>query len=229
MHPEPLEFPSTASGDLPSDFVAGDDRFEIIEWEDIPEPATAIEVPPEPPPVLDAGRFEEARQLSRHLRAPDAPRTKTGIVFWDRSFWHNPRAVAAALDAVEVSLCERVLNALPEGARAVPLDVETLFDQVSAVTEERQGGDVAWVFDLDVLLAKLPAIERERFWEGVFERLPHRARAVLLALPLLEDTPFAGSVMGDDVVTHPLGPSRAATLGWRDGHRIGVLSAGKGV
>jgi hypothetical protein len=224
MHSESLDL-NPASHIHDFDIIApADDLEPHIEWEDVSSPP----LPPEPPVVLDAGRFEEARNLSRHLRAPDAPRTKTGIVFWDRSFWHDPRGVAAALDAVEVSLCERILKGLPEGARAVPLDVETLFDHVSAVADERQGGDVAWLYDVDVLLAKLPALERERFWEGVFERLPHRARAVLLALPLLGDSPFAGSLVGDDVITHPLGPSRAATLQWRNGHRMALLCAGTG-
>jgi hypothetical protein len=72
------------------------------------------------------------------------------------------------------------------------------------------------VFDVDVLLAKLPRAERERFWDAVFDRLPHRARAVLLALPLIEHG-----------LEHPLGPSRETLRHWNEAARLAVLTPGR--
>jgi hypothetical protein len=213
---------------------ANDDLGLDVEWE-VSRPVSRAGV---------SGRgyagFEAVRALSRRLRGSDAPRTKTGLVFWPASLWRDVHGVAAALDATPVSLAARLLQRLPANARAVPLDVESLFAEVSAVADERQGGDVAWVFDVDVLLAKLPEAERERFWEAAFDRLPHRARAVLLALPLLEqgqyslasagalphDSHSAGGVEGGPLPGHPLGPSRVSLLRWREAGRLELIVPG---
>ena len=85
---------------------------------------------------------------------------------------------------------------------------------------------MAWIFDGDVLLSKLPAPERERFWEAAFDFLPHRARAVLLALPLLEGPPFGFSdaqthgANEEIMPSHPLGPSRSHLARWRQAGRL---------
>ncbi len=194
--------------------------------DDLGLPPDLDDAPREPLGAPDGGAspFSEARALSRWLRSSRAPRTKTGLVFWSEPFWADPRGTAALLDAAPVSLCARLLGRLPPDARAVPLDASGLFDLVSQVSDERAGGDVAWLWDVDALVARLAVPERERFWQAAFERLPHRSRSILLALPLLEGTPFvAENERHETIATHPLGPSREATAQWRDAGRVALL------
>lgn len=126
--------------------------------------------------------LQEVRTLIAFLRRPTL-RTRIGV-------WHMPlacvgqeRDVAARLGIEAVDVRDPVRQHLPEGTRYVRLTVEKTLEALDVIANTQGITDCAFVYNMDLLLAGLSRDYRQRFWENLFDGLPHRSRALLIAVP----------------------------------------------
>lgn len=66
----------------------------------------------------------------------------------------------------------------------MPLTAESEETRLDRIAEESQGADAVLIYNLDLAVAKLDARQRALLWTALRERLPHRRRALVLAMPL---------------------------------------------
>lgn len=126
--------------------------------------------------------LQDVRALIAFLRRPIL-RTRVGV-------WHMPlqcvgqeRDVAARLGVEAVDVRDPIRQQLPEGTRFVRLTVEKTLEALDFFATTRGITDCAFVCHMDLLLTGLSREDRQRFWESLFDGLPHRSRALLLAIP----------------------------------------------
>jgi len=127
--------------------------------------------------------LKDVRALIAFLRRPIL-RTRVGV-------WHMPLQcvgqepdVAARLGVEAVDVRDPIRQQLPEGTRFVRLTVEKALEALDFIaTTTPRITDCAFVYNMDLLLAGLSREDRQRFWESLFDGLPHRSRALLIAVP----------------------------------------------
>lgn len=126
--------------------------------------------------------LQDVRALIAFLRRPTL-RTRVGV-------WHMPlecvgqeRDVAARLGVEAVDVREAIWQQLPEGTRFVRLTVEKTLAALDVIATTQGNTDCAFVYNMDLLLTGLSRENRQRIWENLFDGLPHRSRALLMAIP----------------------------------------------
>lgn len=90
-------------------------------------------------------------------------------------------AARMGIDAVDLRVV--IKSSLPQGTRFLALSTQTLIAALDAVCHQASGSDCLLIFNLDLLLARLPRQDRLDFWHYVFNGFPHRSRGLLLVMP----------------------------------------------
>lgn len=133
------------------------------------------------PMINDA--LSPLRALIGHLRGVAAGRARIGFLSHapqDADEWSE---IAARLGC-EVALLPQIwLDRLPDGARFASISVAGLLTALDEIAQSKGSSDVVLIVGLDLLLTRLDPDQCARFWDDLHARLPHRPRALILALP----------------------------------------------
>lgn len=134
-----------------------------------------------PPLPLDA--LSPLRALIGHLRGVAAGRARLGFLSHapqDAKSWSD---LAARLGC-EVALLPQIwIDRLPAGALFASISVAGLLAALDEIAQSNGTSDVVLVVGLDLLLTRLDPNQCARFWDDLHPSLPHRPRALILALP----------------------------------------------
>lgn len=139
-----------------------------------------FDLSPLPTPV---DTLSPLRALIGHLRGVAAGRARIGFLS------HAPREgdewseIAARLGCEVAFLPQVWLDRLPEGARFASISVAGLLTALDEIAQSKGRSDVVLIVGLDLLLTRLDPAPYARFWDDLHGRLPHRPRALILALP----------------------------------------------
>jgi len=113
---------------------------------------------------------------------------------------HEPD-VAARLGIEAVDVREPVLQGLPEGTRYVRLTSEKVLEVLDSIAGYSGKTDCVLVYNVDLLLAGLRREERQRVWQGLFDGLPYRSRALVTAIPVAASALLPSERL-QDALTH---------------------------
>lgn len=110
-------------------------------------------------------------------------RMRTALWLLTPALLGQERNAAARLMVDAVDLRDVLLQQIPEGSRFSRLSDQKITELLDEVSEQEGNSDCAVVYNLDLLLARLTPQEIQSIWQYVFESMPHRSRALLLAMP----------------------------------------------
>lgn len=135
------------------------------------------------PAPLPIDALSPLRALIGHLRGVAAGRARLGFVSHASQDADGWREIAARLGCEVAFLPQIWLDRLPDGARFASISVSGLIAALSEIAQSKGSSDVVLVVGLDLLLTRLNPNECARFWDDLHPSLPHRPRALILALP----------------------------------------------
>ncbi len=126
--------------------------------------------------------LKPVRELIVLLRRPTL-RTRVGV--WRMPPGHVGREldVAARLGIEAIDVRDVILERLPAGTRFVRLTSEKVLEALDAIASSSGKTDCALIFNVDLLLAGLKRDERQEVWRGLFDGMPYRSRALVVAVP----------------------------------------------
>ncbi len=122
------------------------------------------------------------RELIDRLRRPTF-RTRVGVWCMPLDYIGQEPDVAVLLGIEAVDVREPILQQLPEGTRFVRLTPEKIFAALDNIANNIGKKDCVLVYNVDLLLAGLTRERRQSVWQGLFDGLPHRSRALVVAIP----------------------------------------------
>lgn len=94
---------------------------------------------------------------------------------------HEPDAAARlGIDAADAR--RPILDALDPDSRFVGLDPDRIIAALDAIATGPHRTDCALIYNLDLLVARLPHQARDALWDTLYRGFPHR-RALLLTVP----------------------------------------------
>lgn len=114
-------------------------------------------------------------------------RVRTGLWLMPGRFLGKEEDEAARLGLDALDIRRPILASLPEGARFVGLNAASLVETLDSIGQARSGSDCVLVYNLDLLLARLPRQERLEVWQSLYGAFGNRARALLLTMPASAD------------------------------------------
>ncbi len=123
------------------------------------------------------------RALIGHLRGVTAGRARLGFLSHapqDADGWSD---IAARLGCEVAFIPQIWLDRLPDGARFASISVAGLLMALDEIAQSKGCSDVVLIVGLDLLLTRLDPDQCARFWDDLHPSLPHRPRALILALP----------------------------------------------
>jgi hypothetical protein len=127
-----------------------------------------------------------ARDLIDLLRSKRL-RSRTGILLLPPQRLGAEPDLAARLLVEPLDYAVRLDAELPAGTQFVNIDADTERARLDRIAENSGEYDCVLVCNVDLALARLPADERARLWDGLLRRSAYRRRALLLALPACAD------------------------------------------
>lgn len=111
-------------------------------------------------------------------------RTRVGIWRMPLDYVGQEADVAVRLGIEAVDVREPILQQLPEGTRFARLTDEKILEAFDNITSNICKKDCALVYNVDLLLASLTRERRQSVWQGLFDGLPRRTRALVVAIPV---------------------------------------------
>ena len=136
-----------------------------------------------PPLAMPADALLPLRVLVGQLRGVTAGRARLGFLAHAPQDEDNWREVAARVGCEVAFLPQIWLHRLPDGARFASISVAALLAALDEIAQSGGSCDVVLIVGLDLLLTRLDPDECARLWDDLPARLPHRPRALILALP----------------------------------------------
>lgn len=112
---------------------------------------------------------------------------RTGLWLTPTRLLGQEQDAAARLGIDAVDLRTPIKPRLPAGTRFLALSTQTLVTALDDVCKQKDGSECLLVFNLDLLLARLPRQERLDFWRFMFSGFPHRSRGLLLQMPRIAE------------------------------------------
>jgi len=91
------------------------------------------------------------------------------------------QAARLNLDAVDIRTA--LLGGLPEGTRVLRLSGDKVLQLLGTICESPKGSNCLLVYNVDLLLARLPMQARSYVWNQLYSSFPHRKHALLIAMP----------------------------------------------
>ena len=135
------------------------------------------------PLAMPADALSPLRVLVGQLRGVTAGRARLGFLAHAPQDENGWRDVAARVGCEVVFLPQIWLYRLPDGARFASISVAALLAALDEIAQSGGSCEVVLIVGLDLLLTRLDPDECARFWSDLPSRLPHRPRALILALP----------------------------------------------
>lgn len=123
-----------------------------------------------------------APELVRRLRT-HALRNRTGILLLSQIHLRQIEDVAARLGIESVDYRALVRQRIPPGSRYAGISVDAERVSLDALLDDLRGMDCVLLYNFDLVLARLEYFERQRLWSILFGEMPHRSRALILAMP----------------------------------------------
>lgn len=111
-------------------------------------------------------------------------RIRTGLWLLPSSYLGQERNEAARMLLEAVDIRQEVINRLPADARFTGLTSQKVIELIDEISQQKGSGDCALIYNLDLLLSRLPQQERDFVWQLLFEAMPHRPRALLITMPV---------------------------------------------
>ena len=122
--------------------------------------------------------------LTEVIAALRGPRFRVRTALWllpPDAVGREPDAAARlGLDAADAR--RPILDALDPDSRFLGLDPERIVEALDAIASGPGRTDCALVYNLDLLVARLPFQARDALWDTLYRGFPHR-RALLLTVP----------------------------------------------
>ena len=116
------------------------------------------------------------------LRSPKL-RVRTGLWLMPPTAVGQEVQEAARLGLDAADARQPILATVKEGQRFLGLDELRVLDAVSSISDQTQTTDCILVYNLDLLVARVGVAGRAALWDMLFSGLPHRPRALLIAMP----------------------------------------------
>ncbi len=110
-------------------------------------------------------------------------RTRVGVWQMPLRYVGQEQDTAARLGVEAVDVRDAITRRLPDGTRYVRLSAGRIVQALDDIACGAGLTDCAMVYNVDLLLAGLNRDTRQTVWESLFDGLPHRPRALLLAIP----------------------------------------------
>ena len=127
--------------------------------------------------------LESARELVRFLCSA-ALRQRSGILLLPHEALGDEANLVTRLGIALCNYHQHWLNQLDPDAQFAPLSAQSLESDLDTIANQVQIGGCVLVQNLDLALAKLEVLDRERFWDDVLHTLlPHSTSAILLGVP----------------------------------------------
>lgn len=120
--------------------------------------------------------------LIPRLRGPTL-RVKTGLWLAAKEVVKQAADHAARLGISCIDIRARLLGDLPADTRFTGLTAFRVVALLDGICDGNTGTDCVLVENLDLLLARLRALERTEVWEHLYAAHAHRKRALLLLMP----------------------------------------------
>lgn len=122
--------------------------------------------------------------LTEVIAALRGPRFRVRTALWlappDVVGREADAAARLGLDAADAR--RPILDALDPDSRFLGLDPDRIVAALDAIATGPHRTDCALVYNLDLLVVRLPFQARDAFWDTLYRGFPHR-RALLLAVP----------------------------------------------
>ena len=110
-------------------------------------------------------------------------RLRTGIWLLPPRLLGNAANEAARLNVDSIDIRDSLLASLPEGTRFLGLTADRILELLQEVSEQFSDTECIHIFNLDLLLAKLPEEQRDAVWQSLYSAFPHRRHALLISMP----------------------------------------------
>lgn len=121
-------------------------------------------------------------ELVRHV-TDGSLLVRTAVVLLPPQQVPEYQLLAIQWGAEPVDLAQRWLVRIPEGSRYLALSLQSLLTELDDIATSTLRRRCAAVANVDLLLARLPADDRLRFWDYLFLSLKKRPTALLLLMP----------------------------------------------
>jgi hypothetical protein len=112
---------------------------------------------------------------------------RTGLWLIPTQLLGKEQDTAARLGIDAVDLRRPIQASLPPGTRFLALSTQSVITALDTVCREVNGSECLLIFNLDILLARLPRQDRLDIWHYVFNGFPHRPRGLLLLMPQIAE------------------------------------------
>lgn len=134
--------------------------------------------------ITGEGRLKQTPGQMVALLRGHRLRCRTAILLVSPSQIAEALNIAARLGLDAVDYHEVLVRSLPPGAKFVPLTAASEETRLDTIAEQPVGADAVLVYNFDLAVAKLEHRQRALLWSTLRDRLPHRRRALVLAMPL---------------------------------------------
>jgi hypothetical protein len=124
----------------------------------------------------------DARRLVSLLRSREL-RCRTGIILLSRELIGQEPDFAARLGIDSVDYAELLRRAFSYGTSYVDISSSTERSRLDEVTSDPGSSDCVLIYNVDLAFAKLDVTARQDLWDAVWERLPNRRVALVIAVP----------------------------------------------
>lgn len=121
------------------------------------------------------------------LRGPHM-RLRTGLWLAPSNVIGREADAAARLGIEAVDARRPILDGLSPDSRFLGLDPDRIYSALRAIADGPARTDCALVYNLDLLIARLPTQARDALWDTLYRGFPHCPRALLLVIPRAAET-----------------------------------------
>lgn len=90
---------------------------------------------------------------------------------------------AARLWIEPIDISKVFLEQLPKNTSFTGLSYNRLIELIDYIATDYSNTECGLIYNIDILLARLPIIERRRVWGTLLKGFPHRPKALLIGMP----------------------------------------------
>lgn len=123
----------------------------------------------------------------RVLRSP-VPRVRTGLILVPTQKINNVvnEAVRLGIEHIDARKCW--IDKLPHGTKYAGITTKKLILLLDEIVNKYNLNDCVLLYNFDVLISFLKYEDRKSFWTYLINYMPHRACAILIAIPYSNKT-----------------------------------------
>jgi hypothetical protein len=110
-------------------------------------------------------------------------RTNIGVWFLPLSAAGVEADLAVRLGVESVDIAQYYRSTLDPRTEFARLSASRLFNTLDQIASTESFNDCVLIYHFDLLLAGLKEADRNQIWQDIYNRLPNRKRALLIAIP----------------------------------------------